>query len=83
MSNPMMTGGSPNNSLTLTKYENHLKDKAVNPFKTNDLSRENTVIKETSHLGPGLYSPQYRNEIGGSEFQKSRKAMFSTLTAAR
>lgn len=41
--NPMVTGGAPNNPLTLKKFEMHQTQKANNPFKTNDLSHDQTI----------------------------------------
>ena len=62
--NPMITGGSPNNTLTLKKYEKSLREKLMNPFRTNDVSHDKTVLIENQHLGPGLYSPSYPDDIG-------------------
>ena len=56
--------------------------KAVNPFKT-DRSYEETILEKTSHLGPGLYFPEKAKSIGGSDFEKSRRAMYSTTTAKK
>jgi hypothetical protein len=52
-----------------------MSEKMANPFKTNELSRERTVILETANLGPGLYSPE-KGEIGGSTLQKSRMLFY-------
>jgi len=42
------------------------------------------MAHEKSLVGPGRYSPQRRDDIGGSEMQKSRNAMmYSTLTATK
>ncbi len=57
------------------------KAKALNPFKTNDRSHEKTVIEETAHLGPGIYFPEKAKSIGGSDLEKSRRAMYSTISA--
>ena len=53
----MVTGGAPSNVLALKKYENNLKEKLANPFKQRELSFEQRILLETSHIGPGMYSP--------------------------
>ena len=53
--NPMVTGGSPNNTLTLIKFEKAIKTK--NPFNYNDRLYEDPLNKEYANVGPGLYSP--------------------------
>ena len=79
--NPVITGGAPNNILKLVEYEKKVKAKRMNPFATNDKSFQRRMETITGHLGPGRYSPQTREDIGGSEFMKSKAKMFSTLTA--
>ena len=54
---PMVTGGSPNNPMTLGKFERSVKEKNMNPFKTSDQSPEATKLKNTANMGPGKYSP--------------------------
>ena len=39
----MVTGGSPNNPLTMIKYQNALKVKNANPFKKTDYSPLTTL----------------------------------------
>ena len=41
--NPMVTGGSPANVLALTKYESMKRNKANNPFKTEERSYDNVM----------------------------------------
>lgn len=53
----MVTGGSPNNPMTLGKFERSVKEKNMNPFKTSDQSPEATKLKNTANMGPGKYSP--------------------------
>jgi hypothetical protein len=53
----MVTGGAPSNILILKKYENNIKSKLTNPFKHRELSYEERILRETSHIGPGMYSP--------------------------
>ena len=59
-----------------------MSQKLANPFKTNDLSREKTVILETANLGPGLYSPE-KGEIGGSTLQKSKMLFYQTQSGSK
>mmetsp|Transcript_1093 Transcript_1093/g.1283 ORF Transcript_1093/g.1283 Transcript_1093/m.1283 type:complete len:173 (-) Transcript_1093:241-759(-) len=81
ITNPMVTGGAPNNQLSLIKFEKAKRMKALNPFKTNDRSHEKTVLEETAHLGPGIYFPEKAKSIGGTDLENSRKAMYSTISA--
>ena len=41
--NPMVTGGSPSNILALSKYESMKRNKASNPFKTEEKSHDNVL----------------------------------------
>ena len=43
----------------------------MNPFRTNDISHDQTVLIETSHLGPGLYSPSNPNDFGGKNHSRN------------
>ena len=83
ISNPMVTGGAPNNQLTLIKFQKARLAKAMNPFKVRDYSPDRTFLEETSNLGPGLYFPEKARSIGGSDFEKSRRAMYSTISAKK
>ena len=38
--NPIISGGAPGNPTALLKFEERLREKALNPFKTNDASFE-------------------------------------------
>lgn len=81
---PIVTGGAPNNVLALKKYEMAKTQKALNPFQTNDLSHEKKVIEQNSNMGPGKYSPEQMGKtFGGSEFERSRQNMFSTVSATK
>lgn len=75
--NPMVTGGSPSNVLALTKYESMKRNKANNPFKTDEKSHDNVLkmsnfdkntLAQTAQVGPGRYSPQNVNSIGGTDY---------------
>lgn len=77
--NPMVTGGSPNNTLTLIKFEKAIKSK--NPFNYKDRLYEDPLNKEYANIGPGLYSPQRGDEIGGSDLaQAKNRAMFNSTS---
>ena len=65
---PIITGGAPANEFAFKKHERMMSEKLANPFKTNELSREKTILLETANLGPGLYSPE-KGEIGGSSLE--------------
>ena len=66
--NPMVTGGAPNNTLTLLKFEKAARSK--NPFNYKDRLYEDPLNKEKAGVGPGLYSPQQSGQIGGSDLEK-------------
>ena len=66
ITNPMVTGGGPNNPLSLQKFENALKEKLSNPFKTNQKESRISPLQQTEKVGPGLYNPNY-SEIGSQE----------------
>ena len=78
----MVTGGAPNNTLTLLKFERAAKSK--NPFNYKDRLYEDPLNKEMAGVGPGLYSPQYSGQIGGSDLEKLKIRVnqnSTTLTA--
>jgi hypothetical protein len=62
--NPFVSGGSPNNPLTMIKYKNSVIEKANNPFKFTNYDPVQTLRDNTANLGPGMYSIKYPNEIG-------------------
>jgi hypothetical protein len=66
---PAISGGAPNNILKLTHYDQKQKEKALNPFQTNEKSFKARIEIEEGHLGPGRYSPQNRADFCGSEFE--------------
>ena len=68
----MVTGGSPNNPMAIARFEKHKQDKLMNPFKTTDASPEASRLKNEANMGPGKYSPQYANDIGGSQFAQMK-----------
>lgn len=52
ISNPMISGGAPNNPLTMIRFKNFMREKSQNPFKVSDLDlRENG--RDATNLGPG------------------------------
>lgn len=55
--NPMVTGGAPNNTLTLLRFEKAARSK--NPFNYKDRLYEDPLNQERANVGPGLYSPQH------------------------
>jgi hypothetical protein len=72
---PFISGGAPSNQLSLMKFEEHLRQKAANPFShAPDYSAKDKNDRETAKLGPGMYSPQGNQEIGGTFLEREQRA---------
>lgn len=56
LENKMITGGAPNNPLTMLKFKNALNEKNSNPFKTIEREYFDTSKLCDVHLGPGTYN---------------------------
>ena len=75
----IQSGGGANNPMTMSKFTKMKLTKALNPFSHTVRSHENTVLEQTAHMGPGYYSPK-NNSIEGTDLEKSRNNMYSTVS---
>lgn len=76
---PFISGGAPNNPTSLVKFEQALLEKHSNPFVPGvghgiAYSAKDKLDRETANLGPGMYSPQGSQEIGGSFLEREKRA---------
>lgn len=70
-SNDTLHGGSPNNVLTLQRAEQKRMQDALFPFLVQDKMPDKKLDLETTHLGPGTYSPDTRNMQLNRDLQRS------------